>query len=86
MGLKQDDKGATVCVVTPMGEKFFTADYVMACDGGGSAVRRSLCIPFEGHTWTVPSPVPYSSLSEGSSPFRSAIFHHVFKIVYLTLY
>jgi 2-polyprenyl-6-methoxyphenol hydroxylase-like FAD-dependent oxidoreductase len=52
-GLKQDENGVTVCAVTPKGEKFFHADYVIACDGAGSAVRRSLCIPFEGITWDV---------------------------------
>lgn len=83
VGLKQDETGATVCTVTPMGEKFFTADYVIGCDGGGSAVRRSLCIPFEGHTWTVPA-----LISIGLSPLNSvlprkihptiddSVFHH----------
>jgi 2-polyprenyl-6-methoxyphenol hydroxylase-like FAD-dependent oxidoreductase len=52
-GLKQDENGVTVCAVTPKGEKFFHADYVIACDGAGSSVRRSLCIPFEGITWDV---------------------------------
>ena len=39
-GVKQDENGVTVCAVTPKGEKFFHADYVIACDGAGSAVRR----------------------------------------------
>jgi 2-polyprenyl-6-methoxyphenol hydroxylase-like FAD-dependent oxidoreductase len=52
-GVKQDESGATVCAVMPAGEVFFQADYVIACDGGASAVRRSLCIPFEGFTWDV---------------------------------
>ena len=52
-GLKQDEEGVTVCTVTPQGEKFFKADYVIGCDGGGSSVRRSLCIPFEGYTFQV---------------------------------
>src|SRR5579862_5827970 len=46
-GLKQDAEGVTVCAVTPKGEKFFKAEYVIGCDGGGSSVRRALCIPFE---------------------------------------
>jgi 2-polyprenyl-6-methoxyphenol hydroxylase-like FAD-dependent oxidoreductase len=33
------------------GEHEFVADYVIACDGGRSAVRRSLDIAFEGFTW-----------------------------------
>ena len=52
-GVKQDEEGVTVCVVTPSGERFFRADYVIGCDGGGSSVRRALCIPFEGYTWDV---------------------------------
>jgi 2-polyprenyl-6-methoxyphenol hydroxylase-like FAD-dependent oxidoreductase len=57
-GVKQDGRVTTVCTVTPQGEKFFEADYVIGCDGAGSAVRRALCIPFEGHTWQVPHPHP----------------------------
>jgi 2-polyprenyl-6-methoxyphenol hydroxylase-like FAD-dependent oxidoreductase len=72
VGLKQDETGATVCTVTPMGEKFFTADYVIGCDGGGSAVRRSLCIPFEGHTWTVPA-----LISIGLSPLNSVLLRKI---------
>lgn len=52
-GVTQDENGVTVCAVTPKGEKFFKADYVIGCDGGGSSVRRALCIPFEGYTWEV---------------------------------
>ena len=29
----------------------FSADYVVACDGGRSAVRKNLGIDFEGYTW-----------------------------------
>jgi 2-polyprenyl-6-methoxyphenol hydroxylase-like FAD-dependent oxidoreductase len=53
-GVKQDGKEVTVCAATPRGEKFFTADYVIGCDGASLAVRRALCIPFEGFTWDVP--------------------------------
>jgi 3-(3-hydroxy-phenyl)propionate hydroxylase len=52
-GVKQDETGVIVCAVTAQGEKFFKADWLIGCDGAGSAVRRALCIPFEGHTWTV---------------------------------
>lgn len=52
-GAKQTtpDKPVEVATVGPLGEKFFTCDYLIGCDGGGSAVRRSLCIPYEGFTW-----------------------------------
>jgi len=45
------DKPIDVITVTPEGEKFFSCQYLVGCDGAGSAVRRSLCIPFEGFTW-----------------------------------
>jgi 3-(3-hydroxy-phenyl)propionate hydroxylase len=38
-----------VTVKTETGE--FTADYVIAADGGRSAVRKCLDIEFEGYTW-----------------------------------
>ncbi|KAG8627709.1 hypothetical protein KVT40_003582 [Elsinoe batatas] len=52
-GAQQDDTAGTVTVtaVGPIGERFFTGDYLVGADGAGSAVRRSLCIPFEGFTW-----------------------------------
>ncbi|KAH8648251.1 hypothetical protein BGZ61DRAFT_277811, partial [Ilyonectria robusta] len=52
-GLKQQDdmKPIEVVAASPMGEKFFTCDYLVGADGAGSSVRRSLCIPFEGFTW-----------------------------------
>ena len=47
------DKGDRVEVTanTPGGEKLFTADYVVAADGGRSTVRRILDIAFEGKTY-----------------------------------
>lgn len=45
------DQPVEVVAVGPVGEKFFTCDYLVGCDGAGSAVRRSLCVPFEGFTW-----------------------------------
>ena len=33
------------------GDLLFEADYVLGTDGANSAVRRILCIPFEGFTW-----------------------------------
>ncbi|KAF4555598.1 FAD-binding domain-containing protein 29 [Elsinoe fawcettii] len=52
-GVQQRDTsaGVTATAVGPVGERFITADYVIGADGAGSAVRRSLCIPFEGFTW-----------------------------------
>lgn len=44
-------KPVEVAAVGPVGEKFFTCDYLIGADGAGSAVRRSQCIPFEGFTW-----------------------------------
>ncbi|MGH6954922.1 MAG: FAD-dependent oxidoreductase [Alphaproteobacteria bacterium] len=46
-GLSQDD--SRVRVATDRGE--LTADYLIGCDGGRSAVRKSLDIEFEGYTW-----------------------------------
>lgn len=52
VGANQADDGkVTVTCVGPVGEKFFTCQYLVAADGAGSAVRRALCIPFEGFTW-----------------------------------
>lgn len=54
VGVNQTDKSRPVEVlaVGPAEEVFFTCDYLIGCDGASSAVRRSLCIPFEGFTWT----------------------------------
>jgi 2-polyprenyl-6-methoxyphenol hydroxylase-like FAD-dependent oxidoreductase len=53
VGAKQSGEAETVSIscVGPVGEKYFSCDYLIAADGAGSAVRRSLCIPFEGFTW-----------------------------------
>jgi 2-polyprenyl-6-methoxyphenol hydroxylase-like FAD-dependent oxidoreductase len=72
-GVKQDETGATVCAVTPTGEVFFQADYVIACDGGASAVRRSLCIPFEGFTWDVYPRAPLIRIIDLSPQMSSTI-------------
>ncbi|KAI0121261.1 hypothetical protein BJ170DRAFT_661063 [Xylariales sp. AK1849] len=52
-GAKQPNTSEPVEVtaVGPIGEKFFTCDYLIGADGAGSAVRRVMCIPFEGFTW-----------------------------------
>jgi len=45
-GLTQDEKGVRLAA---SGEHSF--DYVVACDGGRSTVRKCLDIEFEGYTW-----------------------------------
>lgn len=52
-GAKQTtlDQCVEVVATGPVGEEFFTCDFLIGCDGAGSAVRRSQCIPFEGFTW-----------------------------------
>jgi 3-(3-hydroxy-phenyl)propionate hydroxylase len=46
-GISQDQKQVTV----KADERQFIADYVIACDGGRSTVRKLLDIEFEGYTW-----------------------------------
>jgi 3-(3-hydroxy-phenyl)propionate hydroxylase len=49
--LDQDSDGVTVLAETPAGIRRFRADYVIGCDGGGSIVRRTLGIAFDGFTY-----------------------------------
>jgi 3-(3-hydroxy-phenyl)propionate hydroxylase len=51
VSVAQTDDDASVVVETGEGEQTFTGDYVIACDGGRSAVRKSLGIDFPGYTW-----------------------------------
>ena len=51
VGLKQDAKHVSVTVETPSGPEELEADWVIGTDGGRSAVRHLLGLPFEGHTW-----------------------------------
>ncbi|MBJ3816309.1 bifunctional 3-(3-hydroxy-phenyl)propionate/3-hydroxycinnamic acid hydroxylase [Shimwellia pseudoproteus] len=47
----QHDSGVTLTLTTPDGKgETVTADWLVACDGGASTVRRALNIPFEGKT------------------------------------
>jgi len=46
-GVSQDEKRVKV----QAGERQFIADYVIACDGGSSTLRKRLDIEFEGFTW-----------------------------------
>ena len=72
-GAKQtnQDQPIEVAATGPVGETFFTCDYLIGCDGAGSAVRRSQCIPFEGFTWNdfrfVASNVKYDFEKHGFS-------------------
>jgi 2-polyprenyl-6-methoxyphenol hydroxylase-like FAD-dependent oxidoreductase len=55
VGIDDDPASRTVKVmVHPLGlpdnDVFYEAQYVLAADGAQSAVRRMLCIPFEGYT------------------------------------
>jgi 3-(3-hydroxy-phenyl)propionate hydroxylase len=50
--LQEQDDFATVEVEPEHGANlFYTAQFVVACDGGSSSVRKCLGIPFEGFTW-----------------------------------
>ena len=47
LSLSQDESSVTVTTEKDR----FTADFVVGCDGGSSAVRKHLDIEFEGFTW-----------------------------------
>ncbi|MEM1091397.1 MAG: FAD-dependent monooxygenase [Pseudomonadota bacterium] len=47
----QDGQGVSVVAQTPDGVREFRSRYVIAADGGGSAVRKSVDVPFEGMTY-----------------------------------
>ncbi|KAJ9495734.1 hypothetical protein LTR99_010643 [Exophiala xenobiotica] len=47
----RDDGKIELVTLTDRGEKWFTCDYLIGCDGAGSSVRRSQCIQFDGFTW-----------------------------------
>jgi 2-polyprenyl-6-methoxyphenol hydroxylase-like FAD-dependent oxidoreductase len=56
VGIQDDPSAGPVRVMTvsrrlDQPELFIDADYVLATDGANSAVRRLLCIPFEGFTY-----------------------------------
>ncbi|KAG8531291.1 uncharacterized protein KY384_002919 [Bacidia gigantensis] len=51
-----DSEGGGVRVMTwqrnnALQDITYEASYVVAADGAGSAVRRCLCVPYEGYTW-----------------------------------
>ncbi|MGK7865060.1 FAD-dependent oxidoreductase [Falsiroseomonas sp. E2-1-a4] len=47
-GLASDATGATLDVATPGGAYTLRADWLLACDGARSFIRRSLGLPFQG--------------------------------------
>ncbi|MGI9049656.1 MAG: FAD-dependent monooxygenase [Rubrobacteraceae bacterium] len=49
--LDQEEEGCRLTVETPNGTETIDASYVLACDGGRSAVRRMLGIKHEGKTY-----------------------------------
>jgi|SRR5271166_718595 len=49
--LEQDERGATMTVSTPDGERKVRATYVVGCDGGTSGVREGLGVKLIGSTY-----------------------------------
>ena len=51
VGLTQQDDQVTLDIKTPAGGYRLAADYVVACDGASSTVRRTLDLPFVGRSF-----------------------------------
>ncbi len=51
VGFEQDDDGITVFVEAPHEIERYRADYLIACDGGNSIIRKWLGIQFDGFTF-----------------------------------
>jgi len=53
IGIEEGENQATVIAKTPEGEKKYSGDYVIGCDGANSKIRRSLFGDwnFPGFTW-----------------------------------
>ena len=49
--LEQDERGVTITISTPEGERKARAAYVVACDGGTSGVRERLGVKLKGSTY-----------------------------------
>lgn len=75
VGCEQDEKQVKVMIhqdnIGDEDDIYVTADWLVGCDGSKSAVRRSLCIPFEGKTFSdfrlVGTDVYYDFSSNGYS-------------------
>jgi 2-polyprenyl-6-methoxyphenol hydroxylase-like FAD-dependent oxidoreductase len=52
LAAEQTADGVEVTVATPGGDARIRASHLIGADGPRSSVRRSLAIPFEGHTYT----------------------------------
>ncbi len=50
VGISQDADGVTIEASSPGGSETVRAQYVVACDGGNSRVRRTLNVAFDGET------------------------------------
>ncbi|MGB3406067.1 MAG: FAD-dependent oxidoreductase [Jannaschia sp.] len=49
---RQDGTGVVLTVETPEGRYDLRADWLVACDGAGSATRKRMGLPFAGQTFT----------------------------------
>jgi len=49
--LEQDGRAVTVTLHGADGEERVAADWLIACDGGRSTIRKALDIEFDGYTW-----------------------------------
>ncbi|MEM1261405.1 MAG: NAD(P)/FAD-dependent oxidoreductase [Pseudomonadota bacterium] len=50
-GVRQTTDEVTVSAISPEGELELSASFLIAADGGGSVIRKSLQVPFEGLTY-----------------------------------
>ncbi|NKC31000.1 FAD-dependent oxidoreductase [Falsiroseomonas selenitidurans] len=50
-GLAPEAAGVTLAVETPQGPYTLRADWLLACDGARSAIRRALGLPFQGQVF-----------------------------------
>ncbi|MCJ1284000.1 hypothetical protein MMC26_003331 [Xylographa opegraphella] len=52
VSLREEDDSVNLEAATTSGEtKYFSAKFILGCDGGSSNVRKALDIPLEGYTW-----------------------------------
>lgn len=51
IGLEQDETGVAVTVESERGTTALHGPFLLGCDGGGSAVRKLLGLPFPGHSF-----------------------------------